>query len=272
MKYRWLGLLMSMMLLLPANTWAVTCAELDNNEKIVEFSKKAREHNPLFRKQISSMLDIKTTEEGKKAKSMLHNLRMDERKRTYVVKGKDAPMCMVTVGSRDFKCNECTQLTNSQCRSYKSDENSTTIQGTNIDKKDVELMEDPNFQSKCVDDPEQPDYIKIESTRIGGDSPYDSIESYYDKEKEVNISMSFLADKILRKVYRYFPKYYIQIEGEWMSTVSWVRTVKGREDQPTFETMIVVKKDDSKKYMIYNDPKTDPILKGLDFGTVYNTN
>lgn len=251
---------------------AITCQDLDTSEKIRSFSKKAKESNPLFRKYISARLEMRTDDKKKRKKSQVHNLRLDKKKRTYFIKGKDAPLCMVSLDEKDFKCNECTLLTNSQCRSYKQDESSTTIKGTNIDTKDVELVESKDFESKCYPVSRKKNYIKIVSKKVSGDSQYDEIESYYDKKKEINILMNLKSKGTVRKIYKYSPKNFIKIDSEWMSTVSRVRTVRGKWKRYTFETRIKVSKDKGGKLMLHLDPIKDPTLKKMNQDFIFSVN
>jgi len=203
---------------------------------------------------------------------VVHSLRMKDKRRIVFTKGQNAPICLVSSGKREFKCNECTVLTNSQCRSFKSSEKTTTIRGTNIDTEDFTLAQGNNHDSKCLELPKSPKYFKIISTKKGGDSPYDKIESFYDKKKEIPIMMKLYAKGVLRKVYRFFPKYYIQLKGQWLSTVTRVRTTQGSEKKFTFETMVLVQKDKNKKYRLYLDPMKDPALKKTDPGMLFRTN
>lgn len=251
--------------------WAINCKELDTDPKIKAFIKKTRESNPLNRENVSSRMDMTTKEKGKKKTEQLHNLRMKDKKRTVFLKGKNAPMCMVTLGKRDFKCNECTLLSNSQCRSYKSSEKSTTIRGTNIDTADFDLLESRDFHSVCEEIPRKPGYLKIISKKVSGDSGYDKIISFYDKKREVPVINNYFARKVLRKVYRFFPKYYIQLKNEWVATVTRVRTTRGSEKKYTFETLIKVLKNKNKQYQIYLEPAKDPALKQANMRLIFNT-
>ena len=256
------------------SAWAISCKELNTDKKIKAFFKKTRESNPLLRKNLSSRLQMKTNDLQKKEKKeqLAQTVRLLDRKRLYFIEGPDAPNCIINRGERDFICSECTLLTNSQCRSYKSDEDSTTIQGTNIDTADFDRLEDANHVSVCKEMPKKPAYLKIITTRNKGDSPYDIIEKYYDKKKEIPVIMNYFSKEVLRKVYRFFPKYYIQLDGEWVSTVTRVRTTKGSEKRYVFETLIYVQKNQAKKYLIHLDPKKDPLLKGANWKTLFNTN
>ncbi len=253
------------------SAWAVSCKELDTDQKIKAFVKRAKESNPLNRENVSTRLEMTTKEKGHKKTELVHSLRLKDKKRTVFLKGKNAPICAISLGKRDFKCNECTLLTNSQCRSFKSSEKSTTIRGTNIDTNDFQILENKDFTSVCHEIPKKPNYLKIVSSKVSGDSGYDQIVSFYDKKREVPVITNYSVQKVLRKVYRFFPKYYIQLKGRWVSTVTRVRTTKGSEKKYTFETLIKVMKTKNKKYQIYLDPKNDPALKSANMQLIFNT-
>ena len=253
------------------SAWAVSCKELDTDQKIKAFVKKAKESNPLNRENVSTHLEMTTKKKGQKKIEQLHSLRLKDKKRTVFLKGKNAPICAISLGKRDFKCNECTLLSNSQCRSFKASEKSTTIRGTNIDTNDFQMLENKDFTSVCHEIPKKPNYLKIVSRKVSGDSLYDMVVSFYDKKREVPVITNFSAQKVLRKVYRFFPKYYIQLKDRWISTVTRVRTTKGSEKKYTFETMIRVLKTKKKKYQIYLDPKKDPALKNANMQLIFNT-
>jgi hypothetical protein len=250
---------------------AISCRELDTNQKIKAFVIKAKESNPLNRENVSTHLEMTTKEKGQKKIEQVHSLRLNAKKRTVFLKGTNAPICAISLGKRDFKCNECTLLTNSQCRSFKSSEKSTTIRGTNIDTNDFKLLESKDFKSVCEEIPKKPNYLKITSSKVAGGSGYDQIVSYYDKKREVPVITNYSAQKVLRKVYRFFPKYYIQLKDRWISTVTRVRTTKGSEKKYTFETLIKVLKSRNNKYQIYLDPKNDPALKKANMQLIFNT-
>ena len=264
------SLLVSLMAAFGGAAWAVDCKELDTNEKIKAFVKKSQDSNPLKRENVSTRFDLTTKEQGKKKKELIHSLRMGKRKRNFFVKGKNAPQCFITLGERDYRCAKCRALTNSECRSFKSSENSQAIRGTNIDLGDFDLITDDDHESVCSDVKNNKKFIKLTTKRISGDSPYEKIVSYYVKDKEVPITMNYFAEGVLRKVYRFFPKYYIQVKGEWIAAVTRVRTTAGKEKKYTFETLVKIKKDKKKKYRIYLDPPADPSLKKANFETIFN--
>jgi len=253
-------------------TWAVTCKDLDTKEKIKAFAKKSKESNPLQRENASGFLEIRTKDKGKKKKNVVHSLRVKDKRRFVFTEGQNAPVCLISTGKREFKCNECTVLTNSQCRSFKSSEKTTTIRGTNIDTEDFKLVQGENHDSKCVNIKKSPKYFKIISIKKSGDSPYDKIESFYDKKKEIPIMMKLYAKGVLRKVYRFFPKYYIQLKGQWISTVTRVRTTQGDEKKYSFETLVLVQQGKDKKYRLYLDPAKDPALRKANLSMIFRTN
>ena len=259
------------MILFAPSVWAINCKELDTDQKIRAFIRKTKASNPLNRENVSFRMEMVTREKGGKGSEQLHILRVKDKKRTVFLKGKNAPMCFVTVGKRDYKCNECTLLSNSQCRSYKSSEKSTTIRGTNIDTADFDLLESKDFQSVCKEIPKKPAYLKIISTKVSGTSGYDKIIGYYDKNKEVPILNHYQAQSALRKVYRFFPMCYIKLKDEWVATVTRVRTAQGSEKRYSFETMVKVTENKQKKYQIYLEPKQDPLLKKANLRLIFNT-
>lgn len=263
-------LLIALMATFGTSAWAVTCKELDTNEKIKAFVKKSQDSNPLRRENVSTRFDLKTDEQGKKKKQLIQSLRLGERKRTFFVKGKNAPQCFITLGERDYRCTKCRALTNSECRSYKSSDDSQVIRGTNIDLGDFDLITDDHHESVCNDVKNNDSVIKLTTKRVSGDSPYEKIISYYIKDKEVPITMNYYAEGVLRKVYRFYPKKYIQVKGEWVATVTRVRTTVGTWKKYTFQTDVIIKKNKKKKHMIYLDPASDPALKKANLDTIFS--
>ncbi len=262
-------LLLSLSLLLSAS-WAISCKELNTDKKIRDFVKKTYESHPLLRENTSSTMLIKTNERGSKKQQMVHSVRLKEKKRSYFIKGENAPKCSVTQGERDFICSECSYTSNTLCRSYKGDESSTKIKGTNIDTNDFKLLESPDYVNSCVK-AKKKGYLKIISKKVGGNSAYDKIISYYDVQKNINVKTNYYVENVLRKVYQFFPKYYTLIKGEWVSTVSRVRTVNGKLNNFSFETLINVTKDKKGNHLLYMTPKDDPKI-GSRISTLFNTN
>lgn len=251
---------------------AIDCSSLKTNKQIVAFIKKTKESNPLIREVLSAHIEMRTNDKGTKKKEKVHSLRQGEKKRVVYLQGKNAPMCMVSKGEKkDFKCSECSLFSNSQCRSFKNTSKGTTIQGTNIDTEDLELPEKPEFSNVCKNMPGRDAYFIIESIKKSGDAKYDKILTYYEKKREIALTANYYAEGALRKVYRYFPKYYVQVDGEWMSMVTRVRTVAGSEKKYSFETMVIIEKS-GKTFKLYLNPKKDPALKAMNFNLIYNTN
>ena len=119
-----------------------------------------------------------------------------------------------------------------------------------------------------------PKFFKIE-TLIKNDSAeneqrYDKVLSYYDKKKGVPIMMNFFAEKVLRKVYRFFPKYYVKVDGQWFSTVMRVRTTLGKEKKFIFETLTHVDKKNG-KLKLYLDLSDDPESKNVPPESLFST-
>lgn len=262
-------LLLTVSLLLSAS-WAISCKELDTDKKIRTFVKKTYESHPLLRENTSSTMMIKTNERGTKKQQVVHSVRLKETKRSYFIKGENAPKCSVTKGDRDFLCSECSYTSNTLCRSYQGDESSTRIKGTNIDTNDFKLLESPDFHNTCYK-AKSKGYIRIVSKKVSGKSAYDQIISFYDVQKNINVKSNYYSEGILRKVYQFFPKYYTLIKGEWVSTVSRVRTVNGNPNKYSFETLINVLKDKKGDYLLYMTPKDDPKI-GSRISTLFNTN
>ena len=256
--------------LLVASVWATNCQELNTDKKIRAFVKKTYESHPLLRENTSSTMLIKTKEQGKKKKQFVHSVRLKDKKRSFFISGENAPKCSVKKGDRDFICSECTYTSNTLCRSYKGDDSSTKIKGTNIDTNDFKLLDSPDYTNSCFPTKKK-GYIKIISKKVAGSSAYDKIVSYYDATKNVNVKSNYFTTNVLRKVYQFFPKYYTRIKGEWVSTVSRIRTVNGNLKKFSFETLVNVKKDGKGGHLLYLDPKEDPKV-GKRISTLFNTN
>lgn len=257
---------------------AIDCSELDTNEKIKVFVKKSKESNPLMRKKLSAKMEISKVE-GKacrskpskswiKKVSTVHSLRMDKNSRTYFIKGKDAPICLVKKDKAEFKCSECTSDNNDQCRSHKSSK-STAIRDTNIDTADLEVLDDDFHTNVCENF--QKKYMKITATKIGGDSPYEKVISFYEQKRGVLVKVNLFYQGALAKVYRLSPKKYVKIGDEWLSTSTRVRTVCGSEKKYSYETTVEVKKKANKKHDLYTDPSIDPYLKNTSFNILFST-
>ena len=251
---------------------AVSCKELDSPEKIKSFMNESHLSSPFLRKNVSVTVILDACE-GKVCKSKskraaqketLHIQRLDNKRRIFAEKGPNAPRCVIQRGARRFVCSSCGVVSNENCRSFPSDE-STIFPGTNIDSADFEFVSGDVKQMKCSK-LKNPKYFKIETlmnTDSGdSDKSYDRVLSFFDKEKGVPIMANFFAEKVLRKVYRFFPKYYVKVGGKWFSSVMRVRTTRGSEKKFIFETLIHVDKNKG-KLKLYLDLTDDPVLKNV---------
>ena len=252
--------------------FAVSCKELDSPEKIKSFMNESHLSSPFLQKNVSVTVILDACE-GKVCKSKskreaqketLHILRLDNKRRIYAQKGPNAPTCVIQRGARRFVCSSCGAVSNESCRSFPSDE-STIFPGTNIDTADFGFVSGDVKEMKCSK-LKNPKYFKIETliNNNSGDTEksYDRVLSFFDKEKGVPIMANFFAEKVLRKVYRFFPKYYVKVEGKWFSSVMRVRTTRGNEKKFIFETLINVDKNKG-KLKLYLDLNDDPVLKNV---------
>ena len=265
-------LIIFILLLFKNSVFAVSCKELDSPEKIKSFMNESHLSSPFLRKNVSVTVIIDACE-GKDCKSKskrvaqketLHIQRLDNKRRIFAEKGPNAPRCVIQRGARRFVCSSCGVVSNENCRSFPSDE-STIFPGTNIDSADFEFVSGDVKQMKCSK-LKNPKYFKIETlmnTDSGdSDKSYDRVLSFFDKEKGVPIMANFFAEKVLRKVYRFFPKYYVKVGGKWFSSVMRVRTTRGSEKKYLFETLIHVDKNKG-KLKLYLDLTDDPVLKNV---------
>ena len=267
--------------LIPFNVVALDCSLLITNQAIHDFIRKTQESNPLFRKNVSVNLELDPCEmtscqpqnrlQREQQKKYIYLLKIDDNKRTFFSKGPQAPQCIVERGKKQSLCSQCSWNSNSQCRSYKVGGDITTLRGTNIDRNDFNILTDTNHHSECFEISTQPGYIKIVTTKIGGGSHYDKIVGFYMKEKNVPVTVNYFSQGILRKVYRFFPKYYVQIQGEWIATAARVRTTQGTENAYVFETLIHIVKDKNKDFSLYLDLKKDPHLVDDDYNFLFRT-
>ena len=249
---------------------AADCNDLNSGEKIRDFVNRAKIANPLLRHNLSSLFEIKTREGEETHKSLMHLLKKDGQQRLFFVQGDHAPACVVKQHTREIWCNRCETLSSSECRVMKSDESTSRIRGTNIDLHDFDLLADKQYQTVCEPVVGKDKFLKITLTQTGGNSPYDKIISYYDKQREVPITINLFANQVLRKVYRFFPKYMISLDGQWISAVARVRSVAGKEKNFSFETLVYVKKDGD-DYQLYLRPEEDPILQGTPIDMWFRT-
>ena len=265
--------LILLILLLPLSVKAIDCGDLKSQGEIRNFTQRSKASNPLMNENFSALIELDACEEELcrqknriqrvTGKQLLHIVKKGENQRVRFIKGKNSPQCYLNRGEREFRCGSCEEAVNSDCRSHKNDNSSTKIPGTNIDRDDFDLLKGQNYQSLCQKLPTAPAYFKILSTRIQGDSPYNEIISFYEKKREIPIIISFLVQGRLRKVYRFFPKQYSRLDGNWYSTIFRARTVKGDEKRFVFETLIKVLKGNAKQFQFYSKPEKDPLIKGV---------
>jgi len=270
-------LIFNMCLIGTTPLFAIDCGTLNSNEKIKIFVKQSKESNPLMRKTLSAKLDI-SKQEGKACtgkpddswinkNSIVHSLRMDDSWLTYFIKGQDAPLCLIKKGKAEFKCAECGPMTNDQCRSL-STSKSTAIRDTNIDTADLEVLDDDHHTNICENF--QKKYMKITATKIDGDSPYETVVSFYEQERGILLKVNLYYQGNLTKVYRFYPKEYVNMDGEWLSTSTQVRTVCGSEKKFSYETIVNVQKNGN-AYDLYKEPKSDPYLQNANFNILFST-
>ena len=264
-----------LMSLLPSSLFGVGCKQLNTPKKITAFLVESQRSNPLLRKNVSASLEISACE-GKvckkkklraSKKELLHFQRIGKNRRVFFAKGPNAPRCVILRGNRQYVCSQCRKNANENCRSFPSDD-SSLLPGTNIDLADFELLTQGVKSSKCSELKKQPNYFKIDLRRKA--KGYDRIVAYYDKKKKVPITMNFFSSKVMRKVYRFFPKYYIRVENQWFSTVLRVRTTQGKEKSYVFETLVHVAKE-GKKLRLFTDALRDPHLKGVSADSLFIT-
>ena len=264
-----------LMSLLPSTLFGIGCKQLNTPKKIAAFLVESQRSNPLLRKNVSVSLEISACE-GKvckkkklraSKKELLHFQRIGKNRRVFFAKGSNAPRCVILRGNRQYVCSQCRKNANENCRSFPSDD-SSLLPGTNIDLADFELLTQGVKSSKCSELKKQPNYFKIDLRRKA--KGYDRIVAYYDKKKKVPITMNFFSSKVMRKVYRFFPKYYIRVENQWFSTVLRVRTTQGKEKSYVFETLVHVAKE-GKKLRLFTDALRDPHLKGVNADSLFIT-
>ena len=263
------------MSLLPSSLFGIGCKQLNTPKKIAAFLAESQRSNPLLRKNVSVSLEISACE-GKvcnkkklraSKKELLHFQRIGKNRRVFFAKGPNAPRCVILRGNRQYVCSQCRKNANENCRSFPSDD-SSLLPGTNIDLADFELLTQGVKSSKCSELKKQPNYFKIDLRRKA--KGYDRIVAYYDKKKKVPITMNFFSSKVMRKVYRFFPKYYIRVENQWFSTVLRVRTTQGKEKSYVFETLVHVAKE-GKTLRLFTDALRDPHLIGVSADSLFIT-
>ena len=266
-------MLIGILFAFPEELSAIGCRELNTPKKIADFLVKSQRSNPLLRKNVSVRVEVSPCE-GKLCKKKklrahkketLHIQRYKKNQRFFFAKGPNAPRCVIMRGKRQYVCSQCRQTANERCRSFPSD-GGTLVPGTNIDLADFELLSKGVKASKCSEIKKRPDYFKIDIQRKG--KGYNRIIAYYNRKKKVPITINFYSKKVLRKVYRFFPKYYVKVGKQWFSTVLRVRTTQGKEKAFVFETLVnVIKK--GKKLRLYTDIRRDPFLKNVSVESLF---
>ncbi len=260
---------------------AIDCNHLNSNQRIVDFIVKSKHTNPLMNDHLSVLLDVnscerdlclrKNLQKRLQKRELIHIIKIGKNERLNIMKGENAPQCYVKREAREFKCESCELRTNSNCRSYKSADNSTKIKSTNIDKTDFKLIEDQHHRSTCEELQEAPKYLKIITKKVGGGSKYDTIITFIEKSREIPITMNFLQNERLYKVYRFFPRYYIKIENKWYSTYFRSRTTIDSEKRYIFETVMKIVKDKRGNYHLYPKPEKDPLINKSNYNDLFKT-
>jgi len=276
-KWSWSGLLL--FLLFSTIAQAIECEDLTTNQAIQNFVRQSGDSNPMAKKRISALLELSSCKEEKCDKSnrksrrenkkILHMLKYGDNQRLNYLKGPQAQQCFIKRQEREFKCTSCDLVSNTACRSYKSTEKSTRFKGTNIDSTDFDLIEDEQHQSVCINLSDK--YLKIVTERTGGASDYNKIISVYEKRREIPLLINFYAQDQLRKVYRFFPKYYTKIDNFWYSTYARVRTTINSEKKYKFETIVKVLKDRKNNFQLYGNPEKDPMVRDYIQGEIFKT-
>ena len=279
-NHLWILLTLTIVLGSQNNVMAISCKDLNTRDKIYNFLKKSNQSSPLMQKNISVTLILDACE-GNQCKSKtkranqketLHIIKLDNKRRIYAEKGPNAPRCVIQRGGRRFVCSSCEIVSNENCRSFPSDE-STIFPGTNIDSADFSLTTSKGNKMSCSK-LKNPKFFKIETKikqkLVNNENSYDKVLTYYDKEKGVPIMMNLFAEKVLRKVYRFFPKYYVKVAGQWFSSVMRVRTTLGKEKKFIFETLMNVDKRKG-KLKLYLNLSDDPELKNVPPESLFST-
>jgi len=269
-----------MLLSIENNVNAIDCKKLKTTKQINNFLSKSSMSSPLLQKNISLTLildvcerkECKSKKKRAAEKEILRILKYENKRRIFAEKGPNAPRCVIKRGGRRFICSSCSLVSNENCRSFPSDD-STIFPGTNIDSADFTLTSKYGEDSTCSK-LKNPNFFKIITKIKDGSSKtvenYDRVVSFYDKKKEVPILMNFYLGKVLRKVYRFFPKYYVKVGGQWFSSVMRVRTTIGSEKKYIFETLSHVDKKKG-KLKLYLKISDDPDLKNVPPQSLFST-
>lgn len=271
------------LLVVPASTMAVECSDLDTDAKTRQFMARAQKANPLGREHLSVYLEMSPCEEEGCSKSQrakrvaliqnVHLLRMEDKRRAYVIEGPRSGQCVISRDIRDYICSQCDATSNIDCRSIVRDSSSGRIMGTNIDVNDFDALTDGGSSTKCSDHPKDSKFMVVEILAgENSESEYERIVTVFDKKKEVPITINYYAEGVMRKVYRFFPKYYVRIGDQWIATIIRVRTTRGSEKQYVFETQMRVLQNKKGVPLLFLDPSRDPKLKGYDIPSLFFTN
>lgn len=273
------SLLLWLFILSPASqAIGIDCSNLSDDSRIKNFAIKTRSSNPLGKKNLSALVSLtpckaelclqKNHSKRGQKRETVHILKMNDQKRVYYLKGPHTQQCFIIKGKREFRCTACDLTSNGNCRSFKTSGEETRIRGTNIDSTDFDLIEDKNHRSTCDDLSDK--YVKITTLRIAGDSAYNKIITIYEKQREVPVIINYYAKNRLRKVYRFYPRYYTRIDDHWFATVLRVRTTFGSEKKYTFETIVKIIKGADGGLYLYPDPEKDPLISADNRTRIFN--
>ena len=263
-------------ILAPGFCLAITCNQLQSPAQVRAFLERSKDSNPLLRRNVSATLEVSPCEKEvcnsknrkEQRKEILHLLRLGDNSRAHFLEGPRSSQCLIQRGGRLLGCAACSGLANEACRSY-PDSSITRLQGTNIDSRDFSLLESESSTYSCDELEKNPGFFKLEIGISGAE--YDQVIAFFDEKSEIPVTLNFFTDGILRKVYRTFPKYYLQIDKQWISTVLRVRSTQGNEKAFVAETLVYIQRDGN-KYNLYLDPKNDPRLKNMSPSNLFITN
>ena len=206
----------------------------------------------------------------------------DQMTRIRVLSGKNKGACFITKNDTVFVCQKCNSKENRQCkRRASSDDSSSTVYGTNIDKRDFDFTSKPDLKLTCSHLKKLDGYLMIESTPIAkasarkNPSPtHDRIEVVIHAETKSVVLLRFYQGKQLMKVYRFFLGEYADIGGIRRPTATRVRSINpssttNKEDDYIAETITFILKDKRKgTYHWYEDLQNDPLI--VDHRSVFN--
>ena len=261
---------------------AVSCADLDDEAKIRAFLERSRAATPLWRDQMSVYLEVSPCEgevcgqaQRKQRIALiqqLHFLRTGEDRRAFVLRGPYAPQCLVSRGERDVLCARCDGGTNANCRSVVRKEGSGRIPNTNIDLTDWENLSGDAYTARCTPSPGAEGMLELEFRAKAPGAVYGRVVAVVEAGRGVPLLINLYAEDVLRKVYRFFENYYVQVGGEWVSTIMRVRSTQGDEKHYLYETQIRVLPGEDKQPRLYFNPQDDPSLKAFNLNKLFFTN